>query len=364
MGKTSKKVKKQNAAKLAKKVAKEEKYSANDYLDKADECMDEFNFPLAKSFCERALKVEPNNIRALETAGSVLIELGEMDSAKDCFSLAITVQPEEGHEKYMCMGQLLTGSDAVSCFHKGIELMKTILQQDEAAAAAEKSDVMPRDIARAYCNIAEIYLTDECFEDDADEKCKGCLQEAAKVDPEYPECHHLLASFYISKESMDEAKEAMEKGLALWLPQWKEEVQKPDGEDVADLAQSCSIGYPERIHASKLLIELQQYEEASEILEMLLEEEDEIVETWYLLGWVNYLQGEDYYNNARHYLQQAHKVNIKAECGDEGIVKHIDELLKELGPEEGEEEEEGENGEMRDIESDDEEQEDKNAMEH
>ena len=59
-----------------------------------------------------------------------------------------------------------------------------------------------------------------------------------------------------------------------------------------------------------------------EILELLLDEDDTIVETWYLLGWTNYLQGEDYYTNARFYLQKAKKVAKETQCEDEGITKH------------------------------------------
>ena len=163
----------------------------------------------------------------------------------------------------------------------------------------------------------------------------------------------------------------MNKGITLWLPKWKEEVQKSDGDD-ADIAYSCIIGYPERINATKILIELKDFDTAIEVLELLLDEEDEVVETWYLLGWANYLQGEDYYSNARFYLQKGQKVAKQTQCEDEGLVKHIDELLEELGPGEEEEDEEQngeENAEMSDIESDEEEngegkEQNGEAMEH
>ena len=182
-----------------------------------------------------------------------------MDAAKQCFGRAIEVQPEKGHEKYMCMGQLLTGMDSTNCFHKGIELMKKLLVESESAASASKPDVTPEDISRAYCNIAEIYLTDECFDDEADVKCKQCLDSAMDTDPNYPECHHLLASFWLSKEEPEKAKEAMDKGISFWLPQWKEVMEKSEDKDV-DVVNACSIGYPERINASKILIELKEYD--------------------------------------------------------------------------------------------------------
>ena len=49
-------------------------------------------------------------------------------------------------------------------------------------------------------------------------------------------------------------------------------------------------------------------QDASEVLELLLDEEDEVVEVWYLLGWLNYLQGADCHTNARYYLLKAQQV--------------------------------------------------------
>ena len=71
---------------------------------------------------------------------------------------------------------------------------------------------------------------------------------------------------------------------------------------------------------------------AFEVLELLLDEEDEVVEVWYLLGWVNRLQGDDYKNNARFYLNKAIEVAKKTKFDDKDMMKHINELLAELGP--------------------------------
>ena len=47
---------------------------------------------------------------------------------------------------------------------------------------------------------------------------------------------------------------------------------------------------------------------AGEVLELLLDEDDEVPDVWYMLGWAHYLQGEDYAVNARHYLARARAV--------------------------------------------------------
>ena len=58
------------------------KYSIDQLLDKTEELIDEFNFPLAQQFCQRALEIDGDNVRALETSGTLLLELGNNEAAK------------------------------------------------------------------------------------------------------------------------------------------------------------------------------------------------------------------------------------------------------------------------------------------
>ncbi|RXM29228.1 putative assembly chaperone of rpl4 [Acipenser ruthenus] len=77
---------------------------------------------------------------------------------------------------------------------------------------------------------------------------------------------------------------------------------------------------------------------ATEILESLLEEDDEVVQVWYLLGWVCYLQVEKpeeteaFKDSARTYLTKAKKLYVKVKCDDSPMLEHMEQLLAELGP--------------------------------
>jgi len=84
----------------------------------------------------------------------------------------------------------------------------------------------------------------------------------------------------------------------------------------------------------KLLLDLEQMDKAAEILDSLLEEDDEVVATWYMHGWLNFLRNDpDYHGNVRHYLNRAKQVHIMNPTDDEDMVKHIEELLAEVGEE-------------------------------
>ena len=41
----------------------------------------------------------------------------------ECFETAVKLSPDEGFSKYMNLGQLLEGQEAVAAYNKGIQLM-------------------------------------------------------------------------------------------------------------------------------------------------------------------------------------------------------------------------------------------------
>ena len=65
-----------------------------------EEYLDEFNHDLARRFCERALQMAPDNVRALETSGAVLLEMDDIENAKQVRAWAVSykVQSPEGNK--------------------------------------------------------------------------------------------------------------------------------------------------------------------------------------------------------------------------------------------------------------------------
>ena len=72
------------------KMDKTTPYTVDDLLTRADECMDSFQLELACKFCERALEIDPNSVRVLDTLGPLLLETGETDRAIEISSLYST----------------------------------------------------------------------------------------------------------------------------------------------------------------------------------------------------------------------------------------------------------------------------------
>uniref|UniRef100_A0A3Q0S9Z6 Si:dkey-12j5.1 n=1 Tax=Amphilophus citrinellus TaxID=61819 RepID=A0A3Q0S9Z6_AMPCI len=301
--------------KAKKKTA--EKYSVQQLLQKTEECMDSFDFEMAGLFCQRALDVEPTNLQVLDMLGHIYSELGDTQKAKEISFLAAYV----GHGKYMYLGQIHTGQEAVDYYTRGIHVLLNALEKQEtttaqagAAAQPDEDPELPteKDVSVAYCSIAEIYLTDLCMEEGAADKCREFIEKALQYHHDNPEALQLMASYLFSTERNQEGKDYLLKSVGMWLPAQKHSAaSSTTGEDI----QNEIPPYESRITTAKLLIESEEYEMAVDVLEGLLEEDDEVVQVWYLSGWVCYLQlekekeeGMALKEAARSYLTNAKKV--------------------------------------------------------
>jgi len=121
-------------------------------------------------------------------------------------------------------------------------------------------------------------MTDLSWEEDAEQKCEALVTEATMVAPGFAEPWQTLANVRISQTRVEDARAALNRSLELWkdLP--------PEDEGVPD--------FPARVSLARLLMEADMEDEAIEVLERLVGEDDSSVEVWYLGGWGLYIMGE------------------------------------------------------------------------
>ncbi|KAF1837189.1 TPR domain-containing protein [Decorospora gaudefroyi] len=303
---------------------------------------------------------------ALNLLGEINVELGDPDSARDAFQAAIGIDPEghnDGAEKFLWLAQLNEegGAESVRWFEKGIEVLKREIAglEGKLVKKAEVEELLEekrQKIANSLCGIAEVYMTDLSWEEDAETRCNAAVTEALLFAPENPEPLQTLASIRISQLKPEEAKSALTRSMELWKDLSPDDARVPD--------------YSTRISLSRLLMEAEMEDEAIEVLERLVGENDGSVEAWYLGGWCLHLlagkqktQGEDktatsLLRASREWLENCLKLYTMLEYEDERLREHADEILKELndvlGPSTGEEEEEWEDADGDDGEDDDE----------
>ena len=143
------------------------KFSIEEILDKADNFIEEYNYEMAQKFLERALEINCDHPRALETIASLLLESGEIEKAKQCLGRAITVQPNQGHTKYFSLAQFFGGDEALQIYRQGILVAESALGQFEGDEEKE----VRKECASAYSAVAELYMTDLCDEPEAETEC-------------------------------------------------------------------------------------------------------------------------------------------------------------------------------------------------
>ena len=65
----------------------------------AQEYIDKFEYEMAQKFCQRALEIDHDHIKALETTGALLLELGNTDGAKQVHLFSMNSFLTHNHNK-------------------------------------------------------------------------------------------------------------------------------------------------------------------------------------------------------------------------------------------------------------------------
>ncbi len=52
------------------------------------------------------------------------MENGDTKEAEAVLKKLVELAPDEGHEKYLYLGQLLQGEEAIAAYHKGIQILQ------------------------------------------------------------------------------------------------------------------------------------------------------------------------------------------------------------------------------------------------
>jgi tetratricopeptide (TPR) repeat protein len=253
--------------------------------------------PLAKRALTLVGKNAEESLPALNLLGEVHVELGEVDAAREYFLAAVTIDDDGevdeemggGPEKFLWLAQLSEegGKESVMWFEKGASTIRTQIRgllesaskSGKAGALLEKLlEEKRRRLATALCGIVDVYMTDLSWEEDAEQRCEALVTEATMVAPGFAEPWQTLASVRISQLRIEDARAALKRSLESWkdLP--------PEDESVPD--------FPARVSLARLLMEVEMEEDAIEVLERLVSEDDSSVEVWYLGGWGLYIMGE------------------------------------------------------------------------
>ncbi|KAH9284180.1 putative assembly chaperone of rpl4 [Echinococcus granulosus] len=366
-----------------------------DLLTQAAKNVSSFHFKRALRLYKSALSqldhLQPSEenrrliIEALQSSAFLLLDEGKLKEAKENFQKAVQLSPDEGYEKYMYLAQISGGSEAVDLYRRGIEIIKRSLDAsmnhqchcekmtDDVDSSTKNK--LKRALSNAYCAISELYTTDLCDEPEAESSCREAVQKATEADESNPQAWFSAANMLTIKAQNDEARRALEKCFSLYWPQVEQVVSllrsRENGNgDVAghdeeveelDLEEISGMPYEAHIQMVKMMIELDMFERAAEILEVMLEEDDEHAEVLYLLTvvgkklWIN--SDPDH---LRYYAEVTRE--LCANNGDVETVGEMEELLATLPQNDSGREGEGDGDPEISSSGEDEEEEEEEVM--
>ncbi|KAI1304769.1 TPR domain-containing protein [Xylaria venustula] len=315
--------------------------------------LQEGNVQDAATLAEKALEgSSPGSddaLFALNFLGQVNLELGDFETARAYLLRAVAIDEDGakdesvggGPEKFLSLAQLSEegGQDSVGWFEKGAAALKNQIQVLESKKGQDDEraillDELRKKLAMTLCSVAEVFMTDLSWEEDAEQRCESLTTEATMVAPDFAETWQTLANVRISQSRFDDAKAALSRSLELWKDLSPEDPSVPD--------------FPSRVGLSRLLMEVEMEQEAMEVLERLVGEDDQSVEVWYLGGWGLYVMGEKQketkaeedwkasWISSRVWLNQCLHLYKLQEYEDDRLGEHAKELLSAIGKELGE----------------------------
>lgn len=298
--------------------------------------LEEGDLQAACELAVRACSILPKdslNVHPLELLGEIQIELGEFEDARNCFLEAVRRResvPAESFDlgeegKFLWLGQLSTEDDAEKWYLKGIEVLQSILQR---FTSEEQRKLIHEKMRDVYCSLVELFLTDLWFAfhfvadcsmtEKAEENAERYSLLALENDKESPVALSSLASVRLSQSRNDEASTLLQESLSKWLG--KSESKPPS--------------YSERMSQVKLLLEVELYEKALEVLETMQREDEENVELWYLYTCTYYHNPEESkeenWKSAWECAEMCLKLYQRMEWDDEEMRNSCLEMLKEI----------------------------------
>ena len=289
---------------------------------------------------------------------------------------------------YFYLGQLHEAEDALQFYMDGITLLETTIsahicnnvQNEPNSDRTEVKMEAVKQLCNAYCSVADLYLTDLCFEENAESQCEAMFNKAAEVDTTFqinlPDPWQGMANLRLSQRDINDVSSSekvlsafnlisksftmMEEGcnaLAKLVGIGADAKSAEESANELDKIEEATNlpGYEFREQTAKILLECaslllsdsvkqnQCCEAAIQVLGSLLAEDDEVAEVWYLMGCaflsLNYNDHDIATSNKEHasfYLNQAIQILKKSKKGaidkeeKDEINQHIVEVQNKL----------------------------------
>ncbi|OII74136.1 TPR repeat-containing protein [Cryptosporidium ubiquitum] len=268
-------------------------------LSKAQALINKFppEYENANILFTQAVKLDPLNSNILSAYGEFMCSIGNFDRAKELLEKSIKINPYDDYVKYFSLAQILDGEESLFYWRKGIEILreniKNIMEKRENDKySIEKLDLMRDQLCSAYCAISELFMTDLCYNNEAESQVRENLAKASEINEDHFETLCCKLSYFKTIDDFEECKLYVSKIKRILENKYNLCVEFKDLVDEYKDNEVLLPEYSVRLNLSRTLIDLNETELAELVLSTLLKEDEEDWQVWYLLSWCS-LVSED-----------------------------------------------------------------------
>lgn len=180
--------------------------SADALVEQGMKALEKLQPELAASFFDRALAMEPENTNIMDGYADTLLQIGKIDEARELLRRSTSLAPQENCFKWFFLAQLLQGREALDVYNTGIRYISDLLNSSIDKDSIEN---IKKQLAKAHCSVAELYLTDLCFEDNAETLTENAIANAFALIPDLVDAKQTLASIRLSQNRPKDASDLM-----------------------------------------------------------------------------------------------------------------------------------------------------------
>lgn len=156
--------------------------SVEELMEQGSNALATTDLELARDIYNQALLMAPHDTNVMDALAGVQMQLGESENALDLLIQSTSSAPSENPCKWFSLGQLQSGTESVDSYRAGIQYLSSSIDNDTSvrysflirslitlfiysnsncfAQLGEDSSELVKQLARAHCSIAEVYLTD------------------------------------------------------------------------------------------------------------------------------------------------------------------------------------------------------------
>ena len=273
----------------------------------ASHAQDTGHVDAACDFYEIALQKMPHHADVLEAYAEVLLHYkNQSDRARQMLRHAIEVCPDEGYIKFLNLAQMSGGFEALRLYEAAVQIIK---QEMSRARRPQRKRFLGREASTATVAAAELFLTDLCDEQGAEQRCELLIQEALGYWPTNMEAMQAMGSLRLSQQRPDEARGALLE--AIRLHKAAPESQQPS--------------FDSKIELSRLVMQV-DLSAAFNFLLLVLNMDDTSALTWFLLAECARMRGR-FVDAARLFRRSR---IVASHCNQEHALEEIDNGIRAL----------------------------------